>query len=211
MLPAWNPTSKEIPSPTHRGEPDTLQIDAAVGRALSEYEHLQSALGILFQLLCEAPSFAASRAFGTVDSASGHVAMLRAAEEVFFGTREPLDAKDAEYHAEMKALFSASEKAQEFRNNIAHGMASQCRIGDNAQGFGFLSGYFLCPPPYSMKKVAMVAPKEQYLLEAKYFYSVADINHYRDRFTQLVHEAYRLASEINGKYKILEIKQIIPG
>jgi hypothetical protein len=208
MLAAWNPTAKEIPSATHRGELETSQIDAAVGRALSEWEHFQSALGILFQLFCETPSFAASRAYGTVSSASGRAKMLRAAEEVFFGTRDPFD---AENDAEMKALFLASEQAQGFRNNIAHGMASGCRIGDDAQGFGSFSGYFLCPPPYATRKVEMIVPKEQYLLEASYFYNVADINHYRDRFTQLVHEAYRLAIEINRKYKILNIKQIIPG
>jgi hypothetical protein len=211
MLPAWSPRPKVIPSPTYRGEPDTSQTDAAVGRALSEWESLQSALGILFQLMCESPTFAASRAYGTVTSASGRVAMLRAAEEVFFGTREPFDAA---YDAEMKALFSACEKAQEFRNNIAHGKAMQFTVREKGAVYGTGSGYFLCPPPYAKKKVEVIAPapQEQYLLGASYFYTVADINYYRDRFIQLRHEAYRLAIEIDEKYKIIgDIKNFVWG
>src|ERR1700676_4505667 len=167
-LPAWSPTSREIPSATHRGEPDTSQIHSAVGRALSEWELFQSALIKLFQFLCETPSFAACRAYGTVTAASGRLAMLRAAKEVFFASRDPFDGQN---DAEMEVLFSAFEKAQQFRNNIAHGISVGFRLSD-----GSLSGYFLSPPSYATKKVEKISPNEVYLLGASYFYNVADIN-----------------------------------
>jgi hypothetical protein len=109
MLPkTWLPPEKEIPSDTFVGQVTLAPIYTAVGSALSRWEHLESGLTRLFQLLCETPSLAACRAYGTVESCYGKSQMLRAA---------------------------AVEKGQELRNNIAHGMAMGFRLGQHHGGY----------------------------------------------------------------------------
>jgi hypothetical protein len=198
-LAPWKPSEKTEPSPEHRGEVDPSAIHTAVGQALSQFEHLESGLTRLFQLLCETPSFAACRAYGVVESPFTKAGMLRAAMEVFFARRVPLD---AEYHSAMKALFAAYEVSHQYRNNIAHGMAVGFFLSD-----GTHSGYFLCPPSYATKKVAKV---ETYILGAAYWYNVEDIQHYSKRFTEMLGEAMRLIQEVNKKYAVLKDEQFHP-
>lgn len=198
----WKPTEKTVPSRDHRGESDTASIHTAVGEALSQWEHLEMGLTRLFQLLCETRSFAACRAYGTLESSFARGNMLRAAANVFFARREPFD---SENHAAMKELFAAYENAQKYRNNIAHGI-----------GVGFFlttgghSGYFLCPPSYATKKVEKIDPREVYLLGAAYWYNVADIELYVARFTEMLAETMRLIQEVNKKYGVLTNSEFHP-
>src|SRR5580658_9098583 len=93
-LSSWKPTDNTVPSPEHRGETDTSALYTAVGTALSRFEHLESGLTRLFQLLCETPSFAACRAYGMVESPFTKSSMLRAAMDVFFARREQFDSEN---------------------------------------------------------------------------------------------------------------------
>jgi hypothetical protein len=201
-LPKWSPTNDELPSATRRGETTTAPIYAAVGDALSSWEHLESGLTRLFQLLCETASFAACRAYGTVDSPFNRSQMLRAAMEVFFASREAIGSKE---HKDMKELLNMYEQAQLYRNNIAHGIA----VGFFLKAGGH-SGYFLCPPSSATKKVAKIDPKEVYLYGARYWYDSKNINHYRDRFAALLRETMELIQSVNSKYKILKPEQLHP-
>ncbi len=201
-LPAWNPTKDEVPSASRRGERTTAPIYEAVGDALSRWEHLESGLTRLFQLLCETPSFAACRAYGTVDSPFAHSQMLRAAMDVFFVLRNAVDSQE---HREMKVLLKAYDKAQLYRNNIAHGIAVGFFLKDGGH-----SGYFLCPPSSATKKVAKIDPREVYLYGASYWYDSRDIEHYRDRFTALLKATMELIQSVNGKYKVLKPSQLHP-
>lgn len=201
-LSVWKPTADQIPSPTRRGEPTTLPIYSAVGQALSQWEHMESGLTRLFQLLCESPSFAAARAYGTLESSYAKAGLLRAATDAFFGSKNAIN---SELHRDMKLLFAAYEKAQQFRNNIAHGMAVGFHLKDGSH-----SGYFLCPPSYATKKVSKINPREVYLLGASYWYKAEDIVHYANRFTELLAETMLLVQNINGKYAVLRNDQLHP-
>jgi hypothetical protein len=201
-LSIWTPTDKKVPSLEHRGERDASLIYTSVGQALSQWEHLESGLVRLFQLLCETPSFAACRAYGMIESSYAKGQLLRAAMEAFFACREPFD---SEYHAGMKALLAAYENAQRYRNNIAHGMAVGLHLVN-----GVHSGYFLCPPSYATKKVEKIDPREVYLLGATYWYNVEDINHYTKRFSEMLSETMRLILEVNKKYAVLRDSQFHP-
>ena len=202
VLPDWSPTKDVVPSSSRRGEVSTAPIHAAVGDALSRWEHLESGLTRLFQLLCETPSFAACRAYGTVESPFARSQMLRAAMDVFFASRTAIDSKE---HKEMKVLFRAYDNAQTYRNNIAHGIGVGFHLKSGAH-----SGYFLSPPSSATKKVAKVDPKEIYLLGASYWYTCKDIEHYRDRFTVLLKETMDQIQAVNGKYKVLQNSQFHP-
>jgi hypothetical protein len=201
-LSKWKPTDAKIPSSSNRGESTTASIHTSVGKALSEWEHMESGLTRLFQLFCESPSFAAARAYGTIESSFSKSNLLRAAMEVFFASR---DAIDSELYKDSKSLLSAYQKGQEYRNNIAHGIAVGFRLKDGPH-----SGYFLCPPSYATKKVAKINPREIYLLGASYWYKADDILHYSNRYTEILAETMRLIQDVNQKYRVLKNEQFHP-
>lgn len=86
--PSWKPVPKIVPSKTFQGEKSTTPIHEAVGRTLSMWEHAESANLKLFQLLCETKSFAACRAYGTLDSVFAKYLAIRCAGEEFFISRD---------------------------------------------------------------------------------------------------------------------------
>ncbi len=191
----WKPRVHEAPSPTRRGETTTAAIHTAVGFALSQWEHMESGLARLFQLLCGSPTAAAARAYGMLESSFSKAQLLRAATDSFFRDR---NAEDSDLHGELRALLSAYQKAQEFRNNIAHGMAVQFGVQD-----GTLSGYFLLPPVYATKKVVKPKSSGIWVLDAAYWYKADDIMYYAERFVALLAETMRLIQDANKKYKVL--------
>jgi hypothetical protein len=201
-LSPWKPLEDKLPSSTRKGEQETSAIYTAVGNALSRWEHMESGLTRLFQLLCETPGFAACRAYGTIESSYTKAGMLRAAMKAFFANREPFD---KENHDAVNALLSAYQVAQQYRNNIAHGIAVGFFLSD-----GTHSWYFLCPPSYASKKVERIDPREVYLLGAAYWYKAQDIDYYAKRFEELLAETMRLIQDVNKKYRVLQDGQFHP-
>jgi hypothetical protein len=199
FVPEWVPPEKKVPSNTHLGHNPPDAIYTSVGIALSRWEHLESGLTRLFQLLCETPSFAACRAYGTVESCFSKSQMLRAAAVVFFDTRQPFDEK---HDTEIKALLKAYEKGQELRNNIAHGMVIGYMFGAGQLG------YFLCPPSGATKKIKR--GNKPYFDRIAYFYDVEDIEYCAARFVSLLDEAMRLILSVNKKYAVLKDSQFHP-
>jgi hypothetical protein len=191
-LKTWLPPEKKIPSNTYLGHASPDPIYTAVGAALSRWEHLESGLTRLFQLLCETPSLAACRAYGTIESCFLKSQMLRSAAEVFFDMRQPFD---EEHSKAIKELFAAYEKAQELRNNVAHGMVVGYLTGKNR------TGYFLCPQSGATKKITR--RNKPYLEKIAYFYDATEVNKCAERFTALLDETMRLIQSINKKYAVL--------
>src|SRR5258708_16596738 len=100
----WKPLASEVPSPTRKGEMTVGPIHTAVGHALSEWEHMESVLARLFQLLCQSPAAAAARAYGMLESSFSKAQLLRAATDSFFRDR---NASDSDLHREVKTLLMA--------------------------------------------------------------------------------------------------------
>ena len=165
-LPPWSPPAREQPSPEFHGETTTAVIHEAVGRALSMWEHVESVLIKLFQLLCETESLAAPRAYGTPTSAHARQSALIYAAEEFFARRDTQDQELVLGYS--KAYVAASA----YRNQIAHGMAMQPHE----------FGCFLCPPSYAGRRRETPYPTQQWAFGAKYFYRVQEIDRIRDRF-----------------------------
>ncbi len=87
----------------------------------------------------------------------------------------------------------AYEKAQEIRNNIAHGMAT---------GFFWALGglgYFLCPQTGTTKKIKR--GNQPYFEKVAYFYDVEDIEQCAQRFTDMLAETMHLIQSLNKKYR----------
>jgi hypothetical protein len=156
---------------------------------------MESGLARLFQLLCESPAAASARAYGMLESSFSRSQLLRAATDSFFRDR---NAGDSDLHKELKALLAAYQKAQEFRNNIAHGMVLQFYLADRT-----LSRYFLCPPVYATKKVVKPKSSGMWVLDADYWYRAEDVTYYANRFTAMLAETMRLIQDVNKKYKVL--------
>lgn len=184
------------PSSDYHGEESTAPIHLAVGRALSMWEHAESAWAKGFQLFCEAQSLAAVRAFGTIESVASKNYALRYAALEFFATREPDDA------ALTKALLNVHSKASEYRNEIAHGMAMQPHA----------HGYFLCPASYATKrrKTRPAYPSELWGLGADYFYWVHEIDLFRDHFEEILSAVMSLVMYLNEKYDVIEPGEFHP-
>jgi hypothetical protein len=200
-LDPWALPVKNIPSGEHSGHGDRESIYLAAGKALSAWEHLESGLTRLFQLLCETPSIAACRAYGVVDSCHLKSQMLRTAAIVFFERHKPFDDKHDDL---IKGLITAYERAQQARNNIAHGMVT----GYLFVGGGSAVGYFLCPHSGTTKKRKI--GDGPYFEKIDYFYDVSDIQHCFSRFNSLLSETMKLIQSINDKYAVLENWQFHP-
>jgi hypothetical protein len=184
-----------VPSEAFQGEESTAPIHEAVGRALSMWEHAESANIKLFQLLHEAKSVAACRAsYGTLGTVWAKCLAIRGAAKEFFISR------DEKNFTLLKELIKAYEKAGVYRNQIAHGMAFQPHA----------HGYFLCPPSYSSRYRVTPRPKERWALGANYFYRVKEIDHIRLRFDQILKSTMTLVMYLNEKYSVLEGQEFHP-
>jgi hypothetical protein len=177
-----------VPSDVFRGSESTAPIHEAVGRALSMWEHAESANIKLFQLLCETKSFAACRAYGTLDSVFARHLAIRYAAEEFFISRDERDFLDLKKH------INVYNNTGQYRNQIAHGMAVQPHA----------HGYFLCPPSYASRRRQTPRPKERWALGADYFYRVKEIDHISLRFEQILKSTMTLVIYLNEKYSVLE-------
>jgi hypothetical protein len=193
-VPRWAPPARVMPSADFHGEASTAPIHEAVGRALSAWEHAESAFIKLYQLLCESVSFAPCRAYGTIESVFGrHLALKYAAEE-FFLNRDKVELKI------VLDLIKVYNEASTYRNQIAHGMAMQPHM----------HGYFLSPASYSSRRRETPRPDVMWGFGASYFYRVKEIDHCSQHFTNILNGAMTLAMELNSKYDILEPGEFHP-
>ena len=192
--PAWTPPAKQVASPAYVGEQSTSPVHEAVGRALSIWEHGESVLIKLYQLLCETKSLAACRAYGTAESVFARYLAQKYAAEEFFANRDGSD-RDL-----VMTLLKTYNDAASYRNQIAHGMAVQPRA----------FGYFLCPASYASRRRATAYPTQRWGLGASYFYRVAEIDHCRDRFESILKATMSLVLYLNEKYQVLEYGDLHP-
>jgi hypothetical protein len=193
---AFRAPARTLPSADFLGEADAALIHQAVGRALSRWEHSESAWAKAFQLFCESKSLAPVRAFGTIESVASRNTALKYSAQEFFAARDASDARLA------KSLLGVHLKANEYRNEVAHGMALQ------PHGFG----YFLCPASYAVRKRKARAPypTEQWGLGADYFYRVREIEFFSAHFEDIMTSVMSLVLYLNGKYKIISPGHLHP-
>ena len=192
--PGWKPPSKMVASAAYAGEESTSVIHEAVGRALGTWEHAESALIKLYQLLCETKSLAACRAYGTTESVFARYLALKYAAGEFFANRDENDLRL------VASLLKIYNDAAPYRNQIAHGMAVQ------PHGWG----YFLCPPSYASRRRDTPYPNQLWGLGAKYFYRVAEIDHCRDHFENILKATMSMVLYLNDKYQVLDLGELHP-
>lgn len=188
-LPIWNPPIKVIPSPGHLGEPNKDILHLAVGRALNEWELVESFLALIFGHLVESRSPAARRAYGTLIAGTARKDVLEAAAIEFF--RGKADPMMADYYS----LFNAYSTSAQYRNNIAHGICYANVSSGGHPPFDF--GWFLYPPLYNTRRRSGIASAE-----AVYIYKRSDVDHCTLRFSQLASEANDLEEYLRTTYPL---------
>lgn len=161
----------ERPPRAAKGSANSVEVHAAVGAALSQWETVETLVSALFALVSGAPnSRAAQRAYGTIGGVRGRCDALRAAGDIFFNEIH----KDAVGWESFNELLHNYQKASERRNDIAHGVA-----------ITEMRGAFLAPPTYATKKIKLIPPQTDSVEAWAYAYSADDITALRAKFTEL--------------------------
>jgi hypothetical protein len=158
------------------GEKKDSAIYEAVGRALSQWEHLESKLADLFAFMVGtyrepglAPSQPALRAYGAVVGSAARIGMLEEAAKAHFRLHE-----NEILQRRLEKLCHECRQFAGQRNNIAHGVAVQFFNSRPARGLA----WYLQPSPYGAKKNPMDAPPG-------YSYTSVEIGYFTDQFGKL--------------------------
>ena len=199
MISDWDPPPpNRKPSLTYAGELSLDVLYPAVGNAISRWEHMESGLIGLFQLMCETPKLNAYRAYSTIISSTGRCGAIRAAASVFFKTRDVADFQPID------KLLKAVATAAGYRNNIAHGIVVGMREGPD-----FL-GYYVTSPSYGPKSTEVPYPDGDWWLGAKYFYRKSDVDHCAQRFEEILSITMQNVVNLNAKFGIMKTEDMHP-
>jgi hypothetical protein len=104
------------------GDPDPQITFAAVGEALSHWEHLEGVVASLFASFVSdhGDNVPAKRAYVAVRTFEGRAEMLRASAEAFFAAFPDKDVQDT-YEKFLRSIKEFSPR----RNDIAHGVVAE--------------------------------------------------------------------------------------
>lgn len=158
-----NKKSFERPALSERGGESHDKVYMAVGRALSEWEHVESSLGNIFLQITNLHILVSHEIFGAIVSSSGRADVIKAAGDAYF-MHFPVRKK------RFKKLIDHVKRHSGMRNDIAHGMA-----------IGTEQGCFLFPANYASKKGGGLLMPQEPLFK----YSDADILDIAERFRKL--------------------------
>jgi hypothetical protein len=132
------------PSRLTEGDETADTIFLAVGKALTAWETSEMMFALLFSVLIETKTPAASRVYGGLVSATAKRDALQSAGEIFF--KQPkMPSELGVFFADLLKNYQA---AASLRNDIAHGMTLQT----NTEAHG-CTGFFLIPTPTNSRKV----------------------------------------------------------
>jgi hypothetical protein len=122
-----------------------------VGHALTNWEHVENAVSMLFSQFTEAPTVAAARAYGSIIGARSRYFAVSQAMNVFFDLRAQKHKRDRDtyghilYHKEIASiLLNNYSSASGRRNDIAHGICWKLSRVESEK-----NSWFLVPPTYN--------------------------------------------------------------
>jgi hypothetical protein len=173
------------------GDENDDPLYLAIGRALSEWEELETALSGLFAVLVESRSSAAVRAYGIVASAQGRYDLLCNAAEVFFAER------DQAVYAQFREIIKVLRLVSPCRNNLAHGVVRQY-ANYSAEGGGF----YQVSPEYNSRRTTAFTDfsaesQDPFAFSThKYAYTSSQVNSLRDSFHLLTIEVSNFARNL---------------
>jgi hypothetical protein len=176
----------DIPPPASVGDMEANSIFLAVGRALTEWEHVESALGQLFAFFVGAQisypnNEPAMRAYGSVVSFQGRASILEEAADGYFHANPNPSLQDRFHQIVTVECRQFSGR----RNDIAHGRQQEAWQRDGR------TGHFLMPGHHSSKGWRVsTAPTPKYL------YTSQEIDYFRQQFEHLYDKVAALVNDM---------------
>jgi hypothetical protein len=172
----------DVRDPSPHGDSDENAIFNAVGHALTEWEHVETACARLFAVLVSAHQrrtyyAPAVRAYGSINSFKSRADMLSAAAMAYFSRRK---AKRTVFEARFNEALKLYRGFSDRRNDIAHGCLQRVFLTEKA-GKGRRPravGFYLLPSFYNPRKFKM---DESFA----YRYTSSDLIYYRQEFMKL--------------------------
>jgi hypothetical protein len=163
------------------GAPSNKHIHMGVGHALSNWEHVEAAISVLFSYFVETRTIAAARAFGSINGARARELAIRQASETFFKLRKQEHRKDKARSGVIKeAEKCASHLIRNYglasarRNDFAHGIAYELSLKKAEQPL-----WFLVAPNHNSRKTANWI-EDDFILRAKTGHRLSDPKAYFD-------------------------------
>lgn len=190
----WDP-----PTSCVVGDEDDRKTFAAVGYALTRWEHFEQSLGHLFvAIVSVSPSREAMRAYGSIMNSKGRLEMIGAAAASFFISRkgDNIIALKQRLDDQLKAAVGFATR----RNEIAHGIV-QLKLGEVPEHDDFdldNTSWVLAPSFYNTKKRKMQPMLDSELISMPpvYEYSSIEIQAIAEKFAALRTPTERLALAI---------------
>jgi hypothetical protein len=138
-------------SKSKHGAPSDKLIHLAVGHAITNWEHVETATAIIFSHFTDFHSIAAIRAYGTMMSTRARYAAVKEAMNVFFGLRRQASKRDRKVYEQIVLTQEVADlllanylRASSRRNDIAHGVSLELSYSEAKE-----QSWFLVPPSYN--------------------------------------------------------------
>jgi hypothetical protein len=172
----------DIRPPAKHGDSDENAIFNAVGRALTEWEQVETECARLFAIFVSAHQqrtyhAPAVRAYGCIISFKSRAEMLRMAGTAYFDKRKT---KKDSFERGFKNIIKEYSAYSDRRNEIAHGCVKSVFVTEKNNKRGHRRGaigLYLLPSFYNPKKFRDEA--------FTYQYTSSDVIHYAQEFTKL--------------------------
>ena len=173
----------DMPSLPKRG--DRLRDDTfiAVGRALSQWEHFEGEIGLIYGILAGPlrETSPAIRAYGSVSSFSTRIDMINEASKAFFLRINP------SIENEIKRLLDDAKQFATRRNEIAHGIVQPYYSRGQTQ-----SGYALGPSRFATRKQILSWDGMLGSVDGMYAYTSRELENLYTNFGVLTERAMEL-------------------
>lgn len=163
--------------------PDKLYL--AVGRAISAWERLDSALLMTFALLIGSNNISALRALGRIESPASRIVVLR---EAYRSATIEVQAQLPNFEETLTQV----ELLAEGRNAIAHGIVQQIQIGERPAGWYLAPGFTTTRKVHRLtaerldKMLTAQSAAEFFSIFYTYAMGAARITEYEAEFTRLL-------------------------
>lgn len=174
------------------GDVDLAKLYQSVGEALSQWEHLEGHLAMIFAILVGSLDMTepAVMAYGTVVSFNGRSDMIRAAMTGFL-VRKP----DARLEEELREIMKLAKNFSARRNEIAHGIVSPYV----PPGANLVSGAVLFPAFYASNKRIIETTQAgivPFKMSPKYAYTAREIERLKIEFGNVTVRAARALQDL---------------
>lgn len=202
--PATSPQPKawDIPPLPKRGDRHRDDTFVGVGRALSQWEHFEGEIGLIYGVLVRSfrETSPAIRAYGSVAAFSTRIEMINEASKAFFLHVIPSIEK------EIKHLLDDAKQFATRRNEIAHGIVQPYYSKGSTQ-----SGYVLGPSRFATRKQKLSRDGGWGDIEVVYAYTSRELDDFSTHFGTLTERAMEIYLATYRIYEGLQQRTSLPS